>query len=182
MARFGAVVATIRSIFTNTNFQVAAGIFMVAVIVALVAEIVGAQAKDIVTVATSIAGLSTVAVGLALAKDAFKLLYDKEAHQRAIRTGIDHEQTALASVVSSVASVTVPTVAVDLNTLLPALIKTAAGLAIAVLLFGVLLLTGASFSTQAGPATPGTSATRSPSTTQAAPTPAPSSPPSPASS
>jgi hypothetical protein len=148
----------VKAVLRNANVQVAAGIVLLAATIGVVAFVLDAQAKEIVTVAAAIGGLSTVAVGLALAKDAFKLLYDKEAHERAA-DGAPAPTTAMRSVATSLT--TIPGVVVDLNELLPKLITRAAGLAVAVLLLGVLLLAGASFSapsgTQASPS-PGASA------------------------
>ncbi len=159
--------AWLKAVARNANFQVAAGIVLLAATMAVVAFVLDAQAKEIVTVATAIAGLSTVAVGLALAKDAFKLLYDKEAHDKEAQ-GTATPSTAMRSVATSLT--TIPGVVVDLNELLPKLVTRAAGLAVAVLLLGVLLLAGASFSapssTEASPspgaASPGTSPGASP--------------------
>jgi hypothetical protein len=169
VGRWARAAASVRSIATKTTFQVATGILLVAIIVAGVALVLGASAKDIVIVATAIAGLSTIAVGLALAKDAFKLLYDKEAHQRASRAPGSSHESALTSVASSVSAASLPGVQIDLNTLLPTLIKTAAGLAVAVLLFGVLLLTGASFSTSVTGTPPSPSASMTGTTEHGSP-------------
>jgi hypothetical protein len=152
-----------NGVLRNANFQVGAGVVVFAVVIGAVGFVLGAQAKEIISVATAIAGLSTIAVGLALSKDAFKLLYDKEAHQSA-PDGEAPPSTAMRSVATSLT--TIPGVVVDLNELLPKLITRAAGLAIAVLLLGVLLLAGASFSAPGGESaspSPGPSSGASPS-------------------
>ena len=108
------------------------------------------DAKGAVAIATALAGFATVAVGLALSIDAY----------RGLRSAVNPKQTTPAPAASTtevkVAGLLGLTSA-DLSTLLPQLIRTAAGIAIAVLLLGCLLLATASVT--------------SPSSASAAPTP-----------
>jgi hypothetical protein len=165
-----ALSAWFNAVTSNSSAQVAFGIVLLALVIAVVAQILDAEAKEIVAVATAIAGLSTIAVGLALAKDAFKLLYDKQEHEKA-KQGQPTQKSALQNVAANIQAIP-GAVAIDLNELLPKLITTAAGLSVAVLLFGVLLLAGASFATPTTTSPPPTSSstTTTATTTQSSTT------------
>jgi len=125
-----------------------------------------AAAKDAVSIATAVAGFGAVAVGLVLAIDAFRLLYDKEhakalgrvpilAKAGAIEAAAEESLTTDATIENELAAPI--NVTLDLNELLPKLMRTSAGLAIAVLLFGTILLVGATFSAPGDAASPSAS-------------------------
>jgi hypothetical protein len=152
--------------------QVAFWAALAAALLAGIGFALGAEAKELVSVAAAVAGITTVAVGLVLSQDAFKLLYDRDRKKFELRTAIEPGGTQITTTDSAVTQVAedlrsaanVAGVTVDLNDLLPKLIRTAAGLAVALVLLGTLLLTGATF------AAPDASPTASPS---GSPSPAP---------
>jgi hypothetical protein len=93
------------------------------------------DAKGTVVIATALAGLATVAVGLALSIDAY----------RGLRSAVNQQTSTPTATTGEVKVAGLPGLtSADLNTLLPQLIRTAAGIAIAVLLLGCLLLATAS--------------------------------------
>jgi hypothetical protein len=153
---------------TTDGRLVIAVVIGVAITLALAIAVIatGAEAKDAVSLATAAAGLGTVAVGLVLAVDAFRLLYSKEhakalgelpilAKAAAIRSAQSEGIAANPTVAGQLAAPI--DISLDLNELLPKLMRTSAGLAIAVLLFGTILLVGASFSTPSDSANPSAS-------------------------
>lgn len=130
-------------------------IVIIASILGVIAWVTNGTPKDMVAVATAIAGLATVTIGLLLARDAGELLYDREAARRG-------GPSALSSVTQQLVDKSSGTTGKDLtklndeqakhflslttlnlNELLPKLITTAAGLAVALVLLGMLMLLGA---------------------------------------
>lgn len=169
----GADMDNLNLVPKSPHLRVAIGIAAVAAILALAGKFLGASAKDILTVAAAIGGLSCIAVGLALSQDAFKLLYDRERKSRVRRQAIDangasvevEEDTGAAVEKVSqdlAAAAAAAGVTVDLNTLLPRLITTAAGLSVALVLLGTLLLGAATFGTPAPSAAPSPSSSTAP--------------------
>jgi hypothetical protein len=127
-----------------------------ALLLIVVAAVTKSDAKETVAIAAAIAGLSMIGVGIIFSVDAFKLLYDKDrdssvkpkleavteaAPNRSAIEQVTSDLTNAASIAGA------GTISVDLNKLLPELIKMAAGLAVALLLLGTLLLGGATFGT-----------------------------------
>jgi hypothetical protein len=165
---------------SSPHIRVALGIAGVALLLAIVGRILGASAKDILTVAAAIGGLSAMAVGLAMSQDAFKLLYDRERKSRVRRRTIAADGTATVTETDSGAAVekvaedltnaaAIAGVTVDLDTLLPKLITTAAGLSVAMVLLGSLLLGAATFGTPADAASPSAGPSTAPSASASPP-------------
>jgi hypothetical protein len=124
-------------------------------LIAFVGFFLHTDAKGTVVIATALAGFATVAVGLALSIDAY----------RGLRSAVNQQTAPAAQKVNGAQKQEVKVAGLpglssaDLSTLLPQLIRTAAGIAIAVLLLGCLLLATASVtSPSSASATPTTSA------------------------
>jgi hypothetical protein len=106
-----------------------------AFLIAFVGNFLHTDAKGTVVIATALAGLAAVAVGLALCIDAY----------RGLRSAVNPQPTTAEAQKEEVRVAGLPGLtSADLSTLLPQLIRTAAGIAIAVLLLGCLLLATAS--------------------------------------